>query len=500
MPAGQGGAMPPPVQVPIGCREVREDTGFVRVVCEAQQKAPCPQYSDADAEKCKARNGRPDYFQDQRGCKIFECIFQESGSGGFLQPMRCPSEEERQSVSEKCKANGMSPAVRKDFSGCMFVDCVGSGSGQPQACPSEGELQKNIDACSGKGGRWISEFDRRGCKVVNCNIGGGGGSCKYVPKEAFDSCRNEGGEMVVKDDNGCITYANCVKRGDANSVAYERVDEVPQASALLSLAFKLEQLKIEFDKLSKQTDQIADYYASAGNKNEEERFRKVSSMFLGTNGKIDEIKTKMRGRMSSLTKDDAAEFKHDIKYIKEVVIQDILYVMLSTEGASAAIPSRTAAGSAMEGCGNDGECFNKALRTCEKTKFYPEGSRGTEVSIEGLEGRNCIIKALQKNPDGKAYDMTCKYSNYVMGMGKPEDLLPYCEGSMAENIKQNPVPQKVRQDENEGAAPRQAQRQPSAAAPETDMETQNPNIAPQERARRVERVPLQQDVKVIGSP
>lgn len=415
--------------MPQGCREVRDETGFVRIVCETKPME-CPQYRDEDVKKCESNNGKPNFFTDQRGCKIFECRFYQEG--GFMQPVRCPSEEERQMVSEKCKSNNMNPVIRRDYNGCNYVECV---SPPQEQCPSSEEWERISRDCANKGGVTVTDYNR-GCNIPRCELRGQGigemgrGNCINMPKEAFDKCRNEGGEMIVKEEGGCIRYAKCVMRGNERNIGYEEIDEVPQSSTLLSLAFKLEQLKIEFDKLAKQTDDIAGYYASSGDRENEERFRKVSSMFIGAKQKIDEIKTKMRERVSSLTKEDIADFKHDVKYIKEVAIQDILYVMLSTEGVSVPASSQQ-----MEGCGDDGWCFNKALRTCEKTTFYPEGMSGPEIIIGGLEGKNCIIKASVATLAGKK-DMICKYPNYVMGMEGPEDLLPYCEGEMAEAAKQ----------------------------------------------------------------
>ncbi len=422
-------------QLPEGCKEIKDEaTGFVKVICEAVPAPVCPTYSDYDINKCKEHGGEPNFFEDSRGCKIFECRFLESGK--FLQPTVCPSEEERQRIAEKCKANNMNPVFRKDFNGCMFVECVSAV--QPERiCPPKEEVDRWATECDKKGGTIIPSYDDRGCRTIICKPAGEEFPqefCKPVPKEAFDRCREEGGEMIVKEENGCPVYAKCVRRGDERRVEYEHVEEIPKTSILLSLAFKLEQLKIEFDKLARQTEDIANYYASVGSP-EAERFRKVSSMFEAAKTRIDEIKTKMRERITSLTRDDIAEFKHDLRYIKEVVIQDILYVMLSVEGAPVPTEALPAVGEKLEGCGSDGFCFNKALRLCEKTKFYPEGSSGPEVIIEGLEDKNCIIKASMTAPDGNTYDMTCKYPNYVMGMRGPDELLPYCSGSMVEMIK-----------------------------------------------------------------
>lgn len=478
-------------QLPQGCKEIKDaTTGIINVVCETP--AVCPAFTDYDINKCRNYGGIPNFFSDSRGCKIFECKFQSqqvTTTPSIISPQAtaaCLSEEQRQQTSEKCANYGGVPFTRKDFSGCIFVECKKETT-QEKICPSPESLSEKKQSCIQAGGKIVPDYDQNSCEILRCLPPAGmcpsedenkkhmaeceqskmvtvpafdNAGCKIIkcvqpgsekpkdacvppPKEAFEKCNQEGGEMVIKnDENGCSIYTKCVKRGDDTSIAYEEVGQIPSSSALLSFAFKLEQLKIDFDKLSKQTDGIADYYASAGNSAEEQRFRKVSSMFDASVSRIDEIKTKISSRVKSLTKDDIAEFKHDLIYIKEVVIQDILYVMLSTEASSGETVSANATKKGFAECGKNDECFNKMLRTCEKAISYadismPDGSMGKgEITITGTENNNCIIKAFVADSSGKAYDMLCSYPDYVMGVSSSESFLSSCKGNMVDLIKE----------------------------------------------------------------
>ncbi len=157
-------------------------------------------------------------------------------------------------------------------------------------------------------------------------------------------------------------------------------------------------------------------------------------MFNSAKSKVDEIKTKLRSSAKDMKEEDIMEIKHDINYIDEVILQDILYVMLSTEG-EAEVPvsypaekEKTAEKEKGRNCYSDGRCFDNHLRVCDEgTTFMPE--QGTKVSIKGIDNKNCVIKVETETPAG-ILDMTCSYPDYAFGLKGPEELLPYCEGSM----------------------------------------------------------------------
>ncbi len=475
VPAPQEFQNPPPPgdatfnQVPQNCKRITDDNGIERVTCDTQCPNPPP---ESDLQKCRDNRGIPQFFADSRGCNIFECKYQESGNFGANS--QCPSEEERSRVSEQCKTSGMRSIMRNDFNGCLIVDCVQEGEKNEMKCPPSEEDKRIADNCKQNGGRVVPGFDPRGCRISLCeyegNIPGAmqngpdsdryvrNNECREIPKEAFEKCSIEGGELIVKKDNsGCPTFTECIMRGNERNLQYEEVSEVPDASILLSMAFKLENLKIEFDKLSKKTDAIAAYYDSTGKTADAERFRKASSMFIGAETRVDEIKSKMKTRVDSMTTNDISEIKHDIKYIREVVMKDILYVMLGGDesgekiidsqgspgmenGKRGAIkPSKNSEG--VVDCGTDGFCFNEQLRICEKAIFYPPSEAGgkTVMHITGLDNAKCILDAevLDEMTGAPLAEMTCKFPDYVMGMKGPEELIPYCEGSMAEGFKKS---------------------------------------------------------------
>ncbi len=452
--------VPPPEQLPQNCKKIIDESGIERFVCDT----PCPNPPpESEMQKCRDNQGIPQTFTDSRGCKIFECKYQ--GSGIFGGGRQCPSEDERRLISEKCKSNGMRSVMRNDFNGCLIVDCVNEGRKDEMRCPPNEADARIAENCKQNGGRVVPGFDPNGCRISLCegqenNFGEmqngpdsdryiRSGECKEIPKEAFEKCGQNGGNLVVKrDGRGCPTFSECIMRGNERNIQYEEVSEVPDPAVLVSMAFKLENLKIEFDKLSKKTDDIAAYYDSTGKKEDAERFRKASSMFAGAEQRVDEIKSKMKSHVNRMTKEDISEIKHDIKYIREVVMKDILYVMLGgdevpassdSEGSSKKTAKYSKNSNGDVDCGTDGYCFNEQLRVCEKAIFYPPSDMGgkTVVRIVGLEGKECVLEAeVSDERTGSAIaDMACKFPDYVMGMKGPEELMPYCKGSMADYFK-----------------------------------------------------------------
>ncbi|MBI4020225.1 MAG: hypothetical protein HY367_02750, partial [Candidatus Aenigmarchaeota archaeon] len=252
-----------------------------------------------------------------------------------------------------------------------------------------------------------------------------------IPEEAYVRCREQGGEMVVrKDGQGRIVYAKCVLPGNEDDVYVEPAEEVPDTARLLQIAVKLEELKKNLDELARKMDSIADYYESTGS-DEAGRYRRIADMFRTAGMKADEIREKLRSRLGTLTKEDINEIKHDIKYIKAVMLKDILYYMLSSSEDAEKITRRV-----VEHCTSDG-CFDRAFRACITGVTYRQQDNGPLVEIAGLEGDTCVIKAsLESGPGGTSYGMTCKVPEYSLGLKNPEKtILPYCSGSMVDLIR-----------------------------------------------------------------
>ena len=263
--------------------------------------------------------------------------------------------------------------------------------------------------------------------------------------------------MIAKhDDQGCIVYAQCVAPGDENQVHVERVRQIPDATTLLTLAIKLEQLKIQLHQLADDSKNIAKYYASTSTDSlDEERYNKVSSMLESTASSVDAIKTKIRNNAESMTADNMLEIKRDIKYLKEVTLKDILYYMLSnsqdvkdTLEESKNINSNNLPIQEIEqsvrSCGTDSSCFNTAIRSCNPIIFTPGGSSGPLITILGLKDGNCVMhvsmQSLDSIPSGYSKDnyyMDCSIPNYTLGIKGPNDVIQYCEGPMADFMKKS---------------------------------------------------------------
>ena len=430
--------------LPPGCWEVIDDMGNIHVKCEEPtEPIECPQFDEDAKQRCIREGGEPNIRRDDRGCEFIECIYGGTGGGGFGAPVECPSIEELERVSQKCEDMGMKSMITEE-NGCKFVHCIGEEEPRP-FCDREADVEIK-EKCIANGGRPVKDFDPQGCPITVCmgDIHDMGDfrreepdrfieHCKKeVPREAFEYCEEDGGEFVVKrDDRGCIHFAECVRRGDERDIEYEAIERIPEASNLLSVALKLESLKIEFDRLAIRTNDIAEYYASTGDEVNERKFRTVSGMFEGAKDRVDEIKLKLRDRLDYITKEDLMEVRHDIKYIKDVIIKDILYVMLSSE-VDDEFQREIATGEVID-CGRDDRCWERSLRTCSMATINPE--MGITAEITGLEGRNCVFTATMTDDTG-TYDMVCKYPNYAFGKANPEDFIKFCEGTMVDKMKE----------------------------------------------------------------
>ena len=216
------------------------------------------------------------------------------------------------SALEKCKSLNMEGVIGFE-GGCKIGKCISQNQYEkkPECInPSESEKMKRDLECRQNGMELVFEFNANGCNEMKC---GQRNDCqKDMPKDSYSACAEKGGQLIVRrDQSGCVSFTDCVKRGEESSSFVENIDEVPDAGELLSIAFKLEDLKLQFDKLSKKTDDIANYYQSTGS-NEEKRFRRVSDMFMAAKDKVDEIKTKLRDRSRDISVDDVMEIKQDI--------------------------------------------------------------------------------------------------------------------------------------------------------------------------------------------
>ncbi len=431
----------PITNLPPDCRQEKDEKGFITVRCE--RKEECREISQEERIACTEKGGVPVFRKDPGGCKRFEC---SSGSGGSLftsQPSLCPSGNEVKKGIDKCFELGLRGVVKYE-AGCPVPTCIEKEKGQCQE-PSPEERQRMDNECTSRGGRLTRFVNRDGCQQVICREER---SCqRELPEDAYRACGAKGGEIAVKrDQSGCVVFSDCLRRGNIEESYVEESGRKLDPAELLQIALKLEKLKVELDKLARETKNIADYYKSTGS-SEEERFSRVSGMFAAATEKIDEIKDKIRSSADDMEREDLREIRSDIKYVKDVMIKDILYMMLSNGDDVKKIKERSSTD-----CGEDGGCFDDALRLCKPIKFYPEGDEGPEVTITGLEDGKCVMKAVLPAdkgppagvvPGGPPWEMTCKLEKYALGVRNPEeDIFPYCQGSMLELIKRFGTPEK----------------------------------------------------------
>ena len=421
--------------LPQGCRQEKDDKGFVVVRCE--DKTECREISQEERVACTEKGGVPRFSRDGSGCKKFECNFGGGGENIFTpEPsQQCPTRQEWEMTSKKCASLGKITVTKIDR-GCNIPTCIDR---REDMCGlvSGPEREKIEQECSQRGARVVNSMDEKGCQKISCVDEN---TCqKDLPPEAYSACGAKGGEIAVKkDQNGCIIFSDCLRKGNIQESYVEEASGTLDTAELLQVALKLERLKVELDKLARETKDIAEYYKNTGS-NEAERFERVSGMFGAATQKIDDIKNKIRSQADSISADGMTEIRRDIKYIKDVMIKDILYMMLSNGDDVKKIKEKSSTE-----CSDD-QCFGEALRLCKPMKFYPEDEDGPEVTITGLEDGKCIMKARlddDKGPPagvvagGPPWEMTCRIENYALGMRNPEeDIFPYCQGSMVELIK-----------------------------------------------------------------
>lgn len=381
-------------------------------------------------DKCESYGGKFITKKDKRGCEFADCKFSEEFDPDkkfvFKKFDRCPTDSELNEYQTTCEKSGGTLKTSLE-GGCKIGFCLNT---EEHECEKEisPKFEKEIEEkCKKDGLRVVKDFDPRGCTVLHC---GEQDFCKKVPKNAYSECENQGGELVVKnDDKGCATFSECVKHGDEKVYLEpnEKITEVPEDTELLGLALKLEDLKVSFDKMARQSKDIAAYYKSTSSA-DAKKFERVADMFASATGKIDEIKTTLRDRLKTLTTADIEEIKLEVRKIRKVVLRDILFVMLSSKEEADEIGEEKELN-----CGSDNLCFEKSFRVCRKAVFTPES--GT-VRITGLENGKCLTDASFKSPEGISFSMSCKLPNYALGFEmNPEDMLLNCTGNMVDAIK-----------------------------------------------------------------
>ncbi len=428
---------------PVNCRiVVDEQTGFKRRICTtaagggvatpvrpvvtAAARAGCPEIDTEKITGCREAGGRPTRVMGDDGCLYIECKMEEEMP---LVRQQCPSMEEVDERLRKCKEMGMEARIERDFNGCKHAVCVERKPQKEPLCPEiDGErIRQIVEECERRGGKPVRKFGENGCQLEPICVEPGQ-ECEPVPEEAFEKCEAEGGKLVVKEDeNGCPVFTKCVKRGEYEGINPEDVNEVPDSTKLLGVALKLEELRMSFDRLARKTAGIADYYEETGDEANADKFRRVSKMFETGKGRIDDLKIKIRDNARDMSMEEFQEMRERIRFLKEVLLENILYVMLTD-------PSEVAE---TIDCGTSGECFSKALMVCQPASFTPD-FEGADVQID-IIGTNdegeCEFTATMADDEG-TYDMTCGLPDYAFGILREERLPELCEGSMVDKLEE----------------------------------------------------------------
>jgi len=433
-----------------GPKENEKERAFFE---QRETECPPPEELDDVKRKCEETGGKT-IIKNERGCNFVDCVHEEFDEGRGFGACAEDDNSFRREIKTRCGENGGTPIKGFDPQGCPITLCEKPHTIQKQGARcSPPPKNPETENCEPSGGKLIIKYNTEGCtEFIKCE-GGTQGKREFCnkqgpPEKAYKKCEYEGGKLIVNfDDKGCVGFVDCVRRGDENKIEYEDVRENIDVGTLMDIALKLEQLNVEFDKLSAKAEDLAKYHESQGDDANAEKFQRVAGMFEGAKGKVNELMLDIRGRIGKISKEDLISIKHDIKYIKEVILNDILYVMFTPaeELGEIEMPEfdlefdelRDEYGD--EYYPDDGRIFDEHLRICKAYDFHPPEDPKTTVQIVGVENKKCKIYAFADTPMGKM-DMTCFYPNYAFGMMGPEDLMPYCEGKMKEMFEMHGGP------------------------------------------------------------
>lgn len=373
------------------------------------------------------------------GCGDAICVFHEEEGGGFFGgPQQCP---DPRGIEQKCGELGQETRYRFDR-GCKIGFCVAK---EEKTCPEDNDpsLRKRlIDECKDGGGDPAKGFDPQGCEITACKHRGE--QCQRdIPDQAYVVCQQEkGGEMVVdRDENGCITFANCVHRGQGGEIAVKKIDRVPSAAKLLDIALKLEDVTQKIDQIIRKLKDLAAYYESVGS-SDKNRFLRAAGILEGAKEKINGIKSTLRDRLNGLTTEDVEKAVYQLREVTDNAFKDAVYYMLSTSDEAV---KEGELQQQKEGAVDESD-FSDAFAECRPVTFHPEP--GVLVQLDGLDDQgNCIMKAQGKFGGGPDMEMTCAIPSDIFSQGIQNAPGPHemdewhCKGSMADAIRSGSGPQ-----------------------------------------------------------
>lgn len=153
---------------------------------------------------------------------------------------------------------------------------------------------------------------------------------EQFPEEKKEFCEKNGGKFIIKEnENGCISYVECVGAASSTSVQKPTDKKVLTDKAkLLSLALTLENAKMELQKVIAKIQIIADYYAEQGDTNSAAKFTRAITALNEAVDRIDQSKAKIRDNIESFAESDAEIVRNNINDVKETMIKNALLAML----------------------------------------------------------------------------------------------------------------------------------------------------------------------------
>ncbi len=449
-----------PKNIPPGCRAIPDAYGGYRYTCEAE-KQNCAEddagFKNDIVIECLGDGGQPKGSSDPRGCPITVCEygrhkggfrggpgggFPGEGEGhgfGFFQSRGagCSSDEENDAIIKKCKKSGQEGII--DFEGgCPAAKCVPKGS-----------LNYHRN----------ERFDEKYDDLENF---------KEIPKEAYQACAAEGGEIVKLEG-----FVDCVREADDDDVfiAPDEATDVPDVGELLEIATKLAELEVALDQVVVKMHGIANYWRErAGEKaigvtglqlavdekkaktrDEKEQFKievrryeLVADLLKSAKEDVKDIKSQLREHVDKLSKDDVKEFLLEVRKIKDVRLKNVVKVMLSEDPSELGLTEEVVIdekkAKESEDAGYDaGKDFAKRFNRCAETTFKPDPS--INVHFEKI-GDECVAEAKGKIPGNENdLSMSCKVPGSVYPKvdleDGPEEILPYCTGSMVDEFKKH---------------------------------------------------------------
>ncbi len=321
---------------------------------------------------CTPGNETCKYYVDESGCKVKECV---DGQKEKVCPTdsnmatntyrkaywQCASGKEfyeggessckpdvlwKQYATESCakECGQVETACSVDSNVCQ-VSTTNCGvnafrlsapcyDGKPIFCStqSEEEVRAAKEKCykNNSNAELRVEFNSNGCRTYTCaNQTQVCNSINDLPAEKKISCEERGGQLMTKvDDQGCLTYIDCVGEQIIDSNAAINTNLIKDKIQLLELAIKIETAKIELEKTASKLREIAKYYAEVGKEEDANRFTKAANILDAAANKLNEIKTEIKNNVDNFSEEQAKNIREIIRNIKEELLKDALLEML----------------------------------------------------------------------------------------------------------------------------------------------------------------------------